>query len=187
MKKIRPLAKLWLGLLIFIVCPGAIVVSVATDFDNGAQQLKQRPSNVARDSSMKRSDEIIAEKAKHLFDKLRGPEATESKGLLIKTDFADDPEMFLILDASLDGKVSAQEFVEFYQRSRKRHFRRNIAYAENKAENRQTFNISMPIDDLSLNTDCFQDHYDSKVQRAIEKAPALPAILFFRVLWRICG
>jgi len=123
-------------------------------------------------------DETLAEEARRRFDKRRGPEGTESKRLLVEADFADDPELFLILDASLDGKVSAQEFVEFYQRSRKRYFRRNIAYAENKAENRQSFNISIPLADLSLDTDCFQRDYDAKVQRAIEKAPALPAILF---------
>ena len=170
MKKIRPGTKLCLGLLIFVICPGAIVLSLATD---------QRPSDASRGSSMKLSDERFAEKATQLFDKRRGPEGTESKRPLAKPDFEDDPELFLILDANQDGKVSEQEFVEFYRRSRKRYFRRNVAYAENKAENRQSFNISIPIDELSLNTDCFQGDYEATVQRAIETAPALPAILFF--------
>lgn len=125
------------------------------------------------------ADGTIADKAKRLFGERRGSDGTEGKHLLDKVDFADDPEMLRILDTSLDGKVSEQEFVEFYQRSSKRYFRRNVAYAENKAENRQSFNISVPIADLSLDTDCFQRDYDAKVQRAIKKAPALPVILFF--------
>ena len=64
------------------------------------------------------SDGTIAEKARRLFGDRRGPDGAEGNHLLDKAAFADDPEMLLILDASLDGKVSEQEFVEFYQRSR---------------------------------------------------------------------